>query len=92
MPTEPTPSSSPASSTPAQSPQPAPAPPRPWLTVAEVAADLHVTAKSVRRLIKGGQLKAKNISTGVRANWRIHTLWMEAFRQESTLGNGQNTD
>lgn len=63
--------------------------PRPWLTVAEVAKDLHISPKSVRRLIKLGSLKAKNTSTGVRANWRIHVLWMEEFRQTSVQMEGE---
>lgn len=58
-------------------------PPRPWLTVAEVGKDLGISAKSVRRLIMGRRLKAKNISTGVRPRWRIHVQWMLDFRQSS---------
>lgn len=54
-----------------------------WLSVSQVAKALGISAKSVRRLIHSGRLRAKDVSTqpGKRPYWRIHPSWLEQFRE-----------
>jgi excisionase family DNA binding protein len=50
------------------------------LTVAETAAKLHVSVKTVRRLIARGGLPALRVSATVRVRWRISKGSLKAAR------------
>lgn len=51
------------------------------LNVNEVAEYLGVSAEEVRRLIKSGDLKAFNVSKGLKkSRWRIDPEWLEQFK------------
>lgn len=43
-----------------------------WMTETEVAAEMRISKKTVRRLIKSGKLVATNCGTGKRSFYRIH--------------------
>ena len=52
------------------------------LTVQEVAEHLAIGADEVRRLIKSGELKAFNVSKGLKkSRWRIDPAWLEEFKE-----------
>ena len=65
---------------------------RPWLTVAEVAAALAVRPRTVRRLIRSGQLAAVSTSP-LRGRLRISHEALEEFLRnaavQSQLNEGQ---
>ncbi|QBD82209.1 DNA-binding protein [Ktedonosporobacter rubrisoli] len=52
------------------------------LTVEQVAQELQVNVKTVYQWIKAKRLKATNIGTKNRANWRIERKDLENFLDE----------
>ena len=62
-------------------------PERQWLTIGEVAEQLHLSRDTVERLIAAGKLKAAELSTragrGVRHRYRVHRNWVDAFLADS---------
>lgn len=54
----------------------------PWLTVAQVAGELAVSADQVRAWIGRGELAAANLATsaaGAKARWRVKRADLETF-------------
>lgn len=53
-----------------------------WYSVNQVAENLGVSSDTVRKLIKGGRIQAKNVSSqSLRPTWRIHVQWLENFKE-----------
>ena len=50
-----------------------------WLTVAKVAADLGVSAKTIRRRIKATRLPAANLGSKEQPCWRISPEALEGY-------------
>ena len=54
------------------------------LTVEQVAQELQVNVKTVYQWIKDKRLKATNIGTKRKANWRVERRNLEEFMQQGS--------
>ena len=62
------------------------------LTVEQVARELQVNTKTVYQWIKKKRLKATNIGTRAKANWRIKRQDLNEFLEEGSTDGKGNTD
>ena len=56
---------------------PADGPPRRFLTVDQVSAELNISRSQTLALVRDGSLPA--IKIGGRGHWRVERCWLEAF-------------
>ena len=58
-----------------------------WYSLTEISGILRITRQTASKLIRNGKLKAINVSSGKRPEWRIHDTHYLQFISEGLQEN-----